>query len=387
LRFLQTFPQYLLTLPHKTRLWILILFWLPFLLLLIPHRGPFDILLVLPVVLATLLFKYRGGLIAVTLAVIQMAIDNTIRMGPQWPHDLFMAFIMGFFVFVVEAWVIGSQRHALEKETLISQQVALEYEQQRRLNNLKDHFLLNVSHELRTPLTEVRGYLELLQEYRAQLDDETKITFVNHAIRGCEELQLLISNMLDAMQVDLEQDTLNREELRLLDVVTEVVESFAPQKTTEHTLHLEIPETLMIWAEPQHTRQIIRNLLSNAFKYAPSQTPVFIQASSAENVPEVKDERQTWISIKDQGPGIPPADIPLLFNRFARLKRDLSGPIRGSGLGLYICKQLVEGMGGKIWLESSGVAGEGSRFCFTLPATPPTANAEETEATLVGRTV
>lgn len=384
--FLQTFPQYLYTLPRKTRLWILILFWLPSLLLLLPHRGPFDILLVLPVVLATLLFKYRGGLILATVAVIQVAISNTLRMGLHWPQDMDTAFFMGILVFAATAWIVGSQRSALEKEARMSQQTAQDYEQQRRLNNLKDHFLLNVSHELRTPLTEVRGYLELLQEHRAQLDEETQVTFVNHAIRGCEELQMLISNMLDAMQIDLEQDILNREELLLLDIAKEVVDGFAPQKIAEHTLHLDISETLKIWAEPQHTRQIMRNLLSNAFKYAPPSTSVFIQASSAENVANVQDEQQICISIQDQGPGIPPSDIPLLFHRFARLKRDLSGPIRGSGLGLYICKQLVQGMGGKIWVESSGIGGEGSRFCFTLPAAPPIA-ASETEATLAGRTV
>src|SRR5258707_14988990 len=65
---------------------------------------------------------------------------------------------------------------------------------------------------------------------------------------------------------------------------------------------------------------------------------------------------------------IPPAEIPMLFGKFVRLKRDVVGPVRGTGLGLYICKQLVEAMGGRIWVESSGIAGEGSRFYFTLPA-------------------
>jgi signal transduction histidine kinase len=68
------------------------------------------------------------------------------------------------------------------------------------------------------------------------------------------------------------------------------------------------------------------------------------------------------------GPGIPPAEIPLLFEKFVRLQRDIAGSIRGTGLGLYICKQLVEAQEGRIWVESSGRTGEGSRFCFILPA-------------------
>ena len=73
------------------------------------------------------------------------------------------------------------------------------------------------------------------------------------------------------------------------------------------------------------------------------------------------------IGVKDSGPGIPPDDISLLFEKFGRLNRDISGPIRGVGLGLYISKQLVEAMDGHIWVESLGIAGQGSRFCFTLP--------------------
>jgi len=76
------------------------------------------------------------------------------------------------------------------------------------------------------------------------------------------------------------------------------------------------------------------------------------------------------ISVKDVGPGIPPEELPLLFGQFVRLKRDLSGSVRGTGLGLYVSKQLVEAMKGRIWVESTGRVGEGSRFCFTLPAAP-----------------
>ena len=77
------------------------------------------------------------------------------------------------------------------------------------------------------------------------------------------------------------------------------------------------------------------------------------------------------LRVQDAGPGIPPEEKSLLFEKFARLERDLYGKTRGTGLGLYISKQLVEGMGGTIWVESSGIEGEGSTFCFTLPYMPP----------------
>src|ERR1019366_1597658 len=99
---------------------------------------------------------------------------------------------------------------------------------------------------------------------------------------------------------------------------------------------------------------------------APSQTPIRINAQK-----EPADEPPyICISIQDYGPGIPPDSIASLFDKFFRLLQHQSSSIRGTGLRLYICKQLVEAMNGRIWVESSGIAGEGSRFCFTLPSSP-----------------
>jgi len=126
---------------------------------------------------------------------------------------------------------------------------------------------------------------------------------------------------------------------------------------------------LHVKADPQYVRQVLRNLLSNAYKYTPKQTQVVVSARLGNTTQPVEHScQQVTICVKDQGPGIDPDDIPLLFEKFVRLKRDLSGPVRGTGLGLYISKQLVEAMKGQIWVESSGVAGQGSCFCFTLPA-------------------
>jgi signal transduction histidine kinase len=78
-------------------------------------------------------------------------------------------------------------------------------------------------------------------------------------------------------------------------------------------------------------------------------------------------QKLVCVSVQDTGPGIPPSEAPVLFGKFVRLKRDLVGSVRGTGLGLYISKQLVEAMGGNIWVESTGIAGQGSRFSFTIP--------------------
>jgi signal transduction histidine kinase len=107
----------------------------------------------------------------------------------------------------------------------------------------------------------------------------------------------------------------------------------------------------------------LRNLVANALRYSPNKTPVYLTAKVEQEQALVR------INMIDHGSGIPPDKQEAIFDKFVRLDRDMNGIIRGSGLGLYITKQLVEAMGGTIGVESSGVAGEGSTFTFTLPMT------------------
>jgi PAS domain S-box-containing protein len=247
------------------------------------------------------------------------------------------------------------------EETLREQEVKL------HVNELKDQLLLHLSHEFRTPLAVVNGYLELLKGYHEHLDAPTQAAFLDKALASCNELTLLVNTILDAMQITNEMKPAKPEELVVAHVVHEVVDQFASQQE-EHALQLDISEHVTAWADKHYLRQILRNLLSNALKYAPKQTPVTISAAVSEGARREMDApAQVWISVADAGPGISPAELPQLFEKFVRLKRDMTGKVRGTGLGLYISKQLVEAMGGHIWVESVGRVGEGSRFCFTLP--------------------
>ncbi|HET8851265.1 MAG TPA: HAMP domain-containing sensor histidine kinase, partial [Ktedonobacteraceae bacterium] len=236
-----------------------------------------------------------------------------------------------------------------------------------RLNELKDQFVLNVSHELRTPLTQVYGYLELLGTFHDTLTSEKRVGYIHQATQGCETLLLLINTILDAVGTGSHMTPRQAQELGVADLVHEVLEQF--EQRQEHPVYLEIAEGLVVQADRQSLCQVLRNLLSNAFKYAPPWTTVQVVATRCDPVTQGSDGiSEVCICVQDAGPGIPPEDIPLLFGKFVRLKRDLASSIRGTGLGLYISKQLVEAMGGSIWVESAGVAGQGSRFNFTLPA-------------------
>lgn len=241
------------------------------------------------------------------------------------------------------------------------------YEQLSHLNQLRDQFVANVNHELRTPLTQIDGYLELLSEYQGRLDEETQARFLKHAKEGSSELLLLSNTILDALRAESEIQPPQMEEVALSEVVHQVCEQFPTRIEHASRLCMDVPASLAAKADPQYLRQVLRNLLSNALKYSPAEASVTIGAQ----VVEREGTAAVCIWVQDAGPGIPAEEQVELFQKFVRLKRDVSGPIRGTGLGLYMCKQLVEAMDGQIWVESSGKQGEGSRFYFTLLAAPP----------------
>ncbi len=243
------------------------------------------------------------------------------------------------------------------------QKMSLAFEQERQLNRLKDDFIVNVSHELRTPLTTIMGYLELLNDHQGQLNDTLQATFHNQISQGCQELMSLVEGILDTAQVGQKVSSPQGEVVSVAHIVHEALAACDPRIRQDYCLRVDVPEQLTVWADQHHLRQVLHNLLSNAFKYAPKHTGITIRA-----VQDKASASQVCIRVKDEGPGIPADEIPLLFGKFVRLKRDLSGNVRGTGLGLYICKQLVEAMQGQIWVESAGKAGEGSEFCFLLPS-------------------
>lgn len=334
--------------------------------------GAYGALAVVPVTFAAFVWERKGGIFSALLIFIGLACTNCLEVGFHWPMSLMRTWLLSGFGLFLFGTVTGQLRStsrllALAHIKSLQAEIAMAraYEQQVELNTLKDQFLFNVSHELRTPLTQVYGYLQLLEEFHHTLSSEKRAMFLSQSVQGCEELLLLITNLLDVSRTEREMKPPQMEELLLARAVDELLDQFDPQQREKHPVHLEIAEDLEVVADPQHLRQIVRNLLSNAFKYAPAHTLVEIRATFQSTSAQGKFVR---ICVRDFGPGIPPAEIPLLFGKFVRLQRDMGGPVRGTGLGLYISKHLVEGMGGSIWVESSGIAGQGSSFYFTLPS-------------------
>ncbi|HEX6553202.1 MAG TPA: ATP-binding protein [Ktedonobacteraceae bacterium] len=337
----------------------------------------------LPIVSACWLFRYRGMLISLVLNGIAFQLTYFFLLRGMLPDQAFVeGGILGFGTSLglglVICWLrtavdlvhVARQRAlAAEQERLLALQaehhITLAYEHQCQVNELKDQFLLHVSHELRTPLAVLGSFLELLKEYFEQLDPLERTQLLTRALASYEELVSLVNGVLDAVTLTGAFPPARCESVSVQRVVQEVLAHLDPRDVQAYTIRLQVAEQVLVWADPQSLSQVLRNLLSNVFKYVPTQTVISIEAAQPTPFSPV------CLSVQDAGPGIPPEELPLLFERFVRLKRDLGGSTPGMGLGLYICKCLVEAMGGRIWVESSGRMGEGSRFCVTLPPFPP----------------
>ncbi len=246
---------------------------------------------------------------------------------------------------------------------------------------LKNHFLMTASHELRTPLTAIQGYIELLSNFNDVLDEDSKIRFLNNARRACDELVLLLGNVMDTSSIDQDHVSLNLAAVQVLYTVQLILEIHEPTIAREgRSVEVKIPEDLYVKVDDLRLRQILLNIVGNALKYTPASAAIEITAAHMDRVTlagylsstsqqNIADKSGCFavIAVKDRGPGISVEDQARLFNKFMRLESAMNSTQRGAGLGLYLCRQLVEAMGGCIWLESQGIPGEGSTFAIALP--------------------
>jgi signal transduction histidine kinase len=232
---------------------------------------------------------------------------------------------------------------------------------------LKDEFVALVSHELKNPLTSIKGYAQLL---RAQLEareglslSEQEHLCLNVVEEEADRLSALASDVIDVSRLQSGRLVLRMDELDLVALVRRVTERL--QITTRiHTLSLNADcESLWIQGDRNRLEQVLLNLIGNAIKYTPQGGPVEITITPA------RDEEGAQVTIRDSGIGIPRDQQVRLFARFSRASNASIHGISGTGLGLFLCRELIERHGGRIWLESE--EGKGSTFSFVLPSTPP----------------
>ncbi|HEY4385930.1 MAG TPA: HAMP domain-containing sensor histidine kinase, partial [Ktedonobacteraceae bacterium] len=240
------------------------------------------------------------------------------------------------------------------------------YQQQQHLNLLRHRFIVHVNHELRTPLSVMYSHLEMLQMLFAQYGYTEQMIHdsLEETLHSCKELTSLVNNVLYTLEIEHQQATPDLEPVPLLPLLEELRDHFTtlfPEQP--HSITIDIPKNCTVLANHRYLYSIFHNLFMNAFTYTPPDTIISIAATHTPAHPSA-----VMLCLADTGPGIRPEELSLLFQQFVRLERDLAGTIRGTGLGLYICKLLTEAMGGRIWAESAGIPGKGSRFYLSLPS-------------------
>ncbi len=290
----------------------------------------------------------------------------------------------------------GHARIAIEHARLYAR-LQEEQRRARQAERTQTDFVSMVSHELRTPLALVKAYAATLLQEGLPIPEERRHRFLEGIATATDRLQGLIDNLLSATSLDaglfisqpapLEVGALLREALGEVAFLAE-----------ERRLDLEAgPEPLWVLGDRQQLRQVVENLITNAVKYTPPDSPLAVLATGTERI--------VRISVADSGPGIPPAALELIFEKFyrvpvgdpvesgssdgARPPEATTGRPGGLGLGLYICRRIVEAHGGRIWAENPPEGG--AAFRVELPrsvgATPSDRQGSGTRSETTGRNV
>lgn len=225
-------------------------------------------------------------------------------------------------------------------------------------SHLQENFISTISHELLTPLGFIKGYATTLLRPDTNWDEKTRQEFLTIIDHEADRLQELIDNLLDSTRLQSGMLRMVLQPTRIDSLVGDAIIRIRTQKPDVSISAQIHPPIRSILADPRRLAQVIENLVSNAIKYAP-RSPILFSLYC--------DEKNIYISVQDHGPGIPVRDVPHLFERFYR-SPDQALQVRGTGLGLFICKQIIEAHHGEISIVST--AGEGTTVNIALPCPP-----------------
>jgi PAS domain S-box-containing protein len=234
---------------------------------------------------------------------------------------------------------------------------ALLYEQAQRAVRVRDEFLAATSHELRTPLAHIKGFVSTLRQTDVQWDEATRRDFLGEIEREADRLARLIGDLLDISRI--ESGGLERAERALVgprsivDGGLDRLRGLLRQRAVNVDVAKDLPR---VYVDAAQLERVIVNLIENAVKYAPGETPLRITG--------VRVEQAVELRVEDDGPGIPTEDLERVFDKFVRSSSARSSA-SGTGLGLAICRGIVRAHGGRIWAENR--ASGGARFIVSLP--------------------
>ena len=231
-----------------------------------------------------------------------------------------------------------------------------------QLGEMKNQFINQVTHELRTPLTSIKGYLEIIETMKNEDILASRDRFFTIISRNTDRLVSLTNDLIEQQRLDSQKLLLETAPTYLLEIIKQAIENISPmmhyKKQTISVTHDETIPILTI--DPIRIGQVLDNLLSNSIKYSDPGTHIIVKTEN--------NEDKIMVSIKDEGIGLSEEDMRELFKPFPAIKKPITNE-NSTGLGLSICKGIIELHGGKIWAESEG-QDKGSVFIFTIPKKP-----------------
>jgi signal transduction histidine kinase len=242
------------------------------------------------------------------------------------------------------------------------------------LEKARSDFVATASHELRTPLAAVYGAVRTLRRDDVELSDEDQTAFLDMIESEAVRLASIVDQILLAGQLDADAVELNLGECDLAEIAAGVIESASVHLPEGISLSLSADGAPSILCDENKLRQVLVNLLDNAIKYSPEGGAVEVRLA--------RDDASCLIEVVDEGLGIPSSEREKIFEKFYRLDPQQTKGVGGSGLGLYICRELVERMSGQLSVESQ--PGVGSRFTVSLPRREPSLSRTDESASYSG---
>lgn len=248
---------------------------------------------------------------------------------------------------------------AAATEELRRRNAALEKANQdlKQLDQLKSDFVSMVSHELRAPLTNINGSIELLLEGDGACLQPDHREMLQIIADQSHRLTRLVQGILNVSRIEAGQLVLQPQVFNMKSLIDKVIDVWESRGVTNRFARPQAANLPSVWADRDRTEEILFNLVDNAIKYSPEGGLIRVDAES--------DGQNLLISVSDQGIGIPTEELEKIFDKFHRVDRRDASENYGHGLGLYICRSLVQAQGGQIQVESE--VGKGSTFRFTLP--------------------
>lgn len=258
------------------------------------------------------------------------------------------------------------------------------------IERMKDELIAVVSHELRTPLTSLHSALKILATGRLGTLSDDGQQLLGIADENTERLVRLVNNVLDLQRIESGAVTMDKQQCNAADLLTQAMEAMQPMAQQHGVTLVAQSSPIQIWADCDYMVQALTNLLSNAIKFSAPGSTVWLTVTGQEQgvSPAIHPEAETktrtgkaksranvrsrlvpveaLFQVRDQGQGIPADKLESIFERFQQVDSSDSRKKGGTGLGLTICRKIIEQHDGKIWVES--VLGDGSTFSFTLPA-------------------